>query len=107
MQKVMATDFKSMALHTDFVTGIWMPNTVFLYGSVSSCNIQLCCIHSNLLFWSVHSFETFINSLCIPVLLCDHLPLCISVLPLVHSMLGVNTVQMDENDDLGDILFYM
>lgn len=49
MQKVMATDLKSMALHTDIVSGISMPNTVFLYGSVSSCNIQLCSIHLNLL----------------------------------------------------------
>lgn len=54
-----------------------------------SCNINFFCVHLNLLVWSVCSFKTFVHSLCIPLLHCDHLPLCISLLALVHCMFDV------------------
>lgn len=53
--------------------------------------IEICC--SDLFAVLKHSLILF-AFLCY---FCDHLPLCISVLPLVYRMFHVDTVQMDEN----------
>lgn len=70
--------------------------------------VMLCTFKSVCCFWSVCGFKIFSYSLCTPLLFCDHLPLCISVMPLVHCMFDVlRYCKMDENDGLADLLFYI